>query len=185
MLFTSSELLFTLSCYITWALLGTKKIASIRKKTYLAWVRLDVNYWSEIQKGDCDPSRQDISGHRSISVIRGPPWHVMVEEQSQASALSLPFSRAVRAGRPEEHLWLVAVPPSGPKNARLSFDVKADLRFSHSDRTCAIHMGFSPSWAGLAFQLLLSWVEQWHRVVDFTPASSQSLIWMAQIWLWL
>lgn len=32
------------------------------------------------------------------------PWHVTAEEQSQVSALSPPFSRAVRAGRPEE-LW--------------------------------------------------------------------------------
>lgn len=66
---------------------------------------LSVLHFCKIQKyrrADCEPSMQDISC-RSISVIRGPPWHVMVEQQSQVSALSAPFCRAVRAGRPEKH----------------------------------------------------------------------------------
>lgn len=103
MLFTPNELLFTLSCCITQALLGIKKITSICKKTSLSSVSLGVNYWSEVREGDCDPSRQDVSGCRSVSVIKDPPWHVMMEEQSQVSALCPPFSRAARAGRAEEH----------------------------------------------------------------------------------
>lgn len=83
--------------------LDTQKTASICKKTSSHWVRLGVNYWLEIQEEDCDPSRQDISTCRSVSVIRDPLWHVMVENQSQVCLLPSAGQWGLRS---TDDLWL-------------------------------------------------------------------------------
>lgn len=185
MLLNSSKIVFTLSCCITRLLLGTKKIATIHKKTSLHWVRLGLNYWWEIRKGDCEPSRQDVSGCRSISLIRDPPWHMMMEEQSHISALSPPFCRAMRENRQAwGALWLVAVPPSDPKIARpLVWCEGRPLAQPQWQDIVSLTQDLAlPSWE---LQLPFPWAEQQHRAADFTSASSQSLVWVAQIWLWL
>lgn len=180
-LVTSSELLFTLFCCFTQSLLGTQKIASICKKTSLHWVRLGVNYCLEIQEGDCNPSRQDISTCRSVSVIRDPLWHVMVENQRKVSALSPRFSRTVR---PEEHRCPVAVPPKNAQTLTCE-DEMSDPWCHHSDGTSAYFIGFSPSWNGLGLHLPLSQAEHGREAIGFTSALSHSLAWVAWIWLWL
>lgn len=172
MLFTSSELLFTLSCRITQTLLDTHTNKSNHKQTSLHWDRLWVHWCSGTHEGDLVPSRQDSGLYLSSGILLSE-W----QRRSKAKSLSRPFSSVGQWGqaglRSTSYLqlchhqalkmhWLPCAERTGLASAMVTGGVPP----GHSS-------------AGPGLQLLLSRVEQQQTAVNFASASSQPLVYVA------